>query len=114
MDINEAIENELPNTQEIKELMEERNQINKWKKELEERRKLIDSNITSWMKDNDIKEVSSGNINATIVRSKGSGRWNKEELVTILSPLQLEKVYSEGKPYTYLKIVEKAIDKETG
>ena len=36
MDINEMINNEVPNATEIQVAIEERNKINKWKKELEE------------------------------------------------------------------------------
>ncbi len=110
MDINEAIDNEIPNAMEIQIAVEERNKIKKWKKELEERRKVLDAQISDWMKTNSLKEIAVDNIAVTVVKSKGSGRWDKQELISILNPMQLEKVYSEGKPYSYLKIIEKAND----
>ena len=106
MDINEMINNEVPNATEIQVAIEERNKINKWKKELEEERKRLDAQIKEWMEDSELNEISSDNIKVTIVSSKGSGRWDKQVLSEMLSPMQIEKAFSHGKPYSYVKIVE--------
>lgn len=106
MDINEMINNEVPNAMEIQVAIEERNKINKWKKELEEERKKLDVQIKQWMDESELSEVSSDNIKVTIVNSKGSGRWDKQALSEMLSPMQIEEAFSHGKPYSYVKIVE--------
>ena len=106
MDINEMINNEVPNAMEIQVAIEERNKINKWKKELEEERKRLDSQIKSWMEDSEIDEISSGNIKVAIINSRGSGRWDKTVLSEMLSPMQIEQAFSHGKSYSYIKIVE--------
>lgn len=107
MDIEQLIEEEHPDALKIKELIEERVKINRFKAELEERRKDVDTQLSEFCNENKLDKIKSGNHTLAIVSSKGSGRWNKNELVRMLSPLQLEKVYSEGKGYSYVKVTSK-------
>ena len=107
MDIHEMIVNEIPDAEDIDDLIRERIKINNWKAELEERRKEIDSCVSDFLTEHELNELTSSSYTVTTVKSKGSGRWNKNELVKILSPLQLEKTYSEGKPFKYIKVTQK-------
>ena len=108
MDINELVENEVPDSDSIKDLIEERLKINKFKSELEERRKEIDSQISEFCSVNDLEQITGDNFTVSIISKRGSGRWNKKELEAMLTPFQLEKVYSVGKPSKYLRVAEKS------
>ena len=101
------IEEEHPDALKIKELIDERVQINRFKSELEDRRKSVDKELSSFCTENEFDKIKSGNHTLAMIKSRGSGKWDKNELVRMLSPLQLEKVYSEGKGYSYVKVTSK-------
>ena len=56
--------------------------------------------------DNDIDVLLADDIKLTVISSSSAGRWDKNKLFLILSPTQLEEVYSEGKKYKYIKVEE--------
>ena len=107
MDIKDIIESEMPDALELEELILERLKINKYKNELEDRRKSIDKVITQFCKDNDLDEITSDTFKAEIIERRGSARWNKDVLEKILTPFQIEEAYSIGKSTRYLKVSEK-------
>ena len=106
MELKELIDNEIPKAERIKDLLEERVKINSFKKELEDRRKSIDSELREFCDDNEIEKLLADNIKLTVVSSSSAGRWDKNKLVMMLSPIELEQVYSEGKKYKYIKVEE--------
>jgi len=106
MELKELIDNEIPKAERIKDLLEERVKINGFKKELEDRRKSIDSELREFCDDNEIEKLLADNIKLTVVSSSSAGRWDKNKLVMMLSPIELEQVYSEGKKYKYIKVEE--------
>jgi len=106
MELKELIDNEIPKAERIKDLLEERVKINGLKKELEDRRKSIDSELREFCDDNEIEKLLADNIKLTVVSSSSAGRWDKNKLVMMLSPIELEQVYSEGKKYKYIKVEE--------
>ena len=106
MDINEAIDNEIPDANKMKDLIEERNKINHYKKDLESRRKVIDHEIKEFLTRNHINSLEHSLLKVESITSKSAGRWNKDKLYQILSPLEMEKVFSEGKQYEYIKLSE--------
>ena len=106
MDINEAIENEIPDANKMKDLIEERNKINHYKKDLEDRRKVIDHEIKAFLTRNHIGSLEHSLLKVESITSKSAGRWNKDKLFQILSPLEMEQVFSEGKQYEYIKLSE--------
>ena len=106
MDINEAIDNEIPDANKMKDLIEERNKFNHYKKDLESRRKVIDHEIKEFLTRNNINSLEHSLLKVESITSKSAGRWNKDKLYQILSPLEMEKVFSEGKQYEYIKLSE--------
>ena len=106
MELKELIDNEIPKAERIKDLLEERVKINGFKKELEDRRKSIDSELREFCDDNEIEKLLADNIKLTVVSSSSAGRRDKNKLVMMLSPIELEQVYSEGKKYKYIKVEE--------
>ena len=106
MDLKELIDNEIPKAHSMKELLKERVKINGYKKELDDRRKSIDSEMREFCDDNDIDVLLADDIKLTVISSSSAGRWDKNKLFLILSPTQLEEVYSEGKKYKYIKVEE--------
>lgn len=106
MDINEAIEFEIPDAEKMKELIEERNKINHYKSELETRRKEVDHEIKAFLTRIGESSLEHSLIKVEKITSKSAGRWNKDKLFQILSPLELEEVFTEGKQYEYIKLSE--------
>ena len=69
MELKELIDNEIPKAERIKDLLEERVKINGFKKELEDRRKSIDSELREFCDDNEIEKLLADNIKLTVVSS---------------------------------------------
>ena len=69
--------------------------------------KSVDKELSSFCTENEFDKIKSGNHTLAMIKSRGSGKWDKNELVRMLSPLQLEKVYSEGIGYSYVKVTSK-------
>ena len=106
MELKDLIDNEIPQAQGIQDLLEERVKINGFKKELDNRRKSIDSQLREFCDNNGIDKLLTDNIKLTIVSSSSAGKWDKNKLVVMLSAMQLEEVYSEGKKFKYIKVEE--------
>ena len=96
MDLEKMIESETPDSLKIAELIEERSEINDYKNELETRRKEIDKELNSFCNNNDIDKITYGKHTVVLVTRKGSVKWDRDALVRILSPMQIEKVFGEG------------------
>ena len=96
MELKELIDNEIPKAERIKDLLEERVKINGFKKELEDRRKSIDSELREFCDDNEIEKLLADNIKLTVVSSSSAGRWDKNKLVMNTPMGKLMKTIKEN------------------
>ncbi len=100
------------NDETIKALIKERNKIKNWEKELKDRKKEIDQTLLTYCESNNTNRLEVNNLTATVVMGKSGGRWDKNKLFQILTPMQLEEVYQEGSKYSSVRVTERVEKKE--
>lgn len=106
MKINELIENETPNSHDIKTMIKRRFEISNAIKELDSEKKIMDKAIKQFCIDNNINEpLDSDEYVVELIHRRGSGVWNAQKLEEFLTPIQMEQAYSKRDGYSYIRII---------
>lgn len=104
IDLDQLKEKEDPRYFRIKELL----QTYLDAKDEEDRAKAAKKEVAVELEDLIIKWGADGLVLgdsiATQVAGKSAGKWNKDRLTMILTPEQLEQVWTEGKSFSYVKV----------
>tara|TARA_Y100000310_G_scaffold340422_1_gene436150 strand:- start:1196 stop:1594 length:399 start_codon:yes stop_codon:yes gene_type:complete len=105
IDADVLIEQESQVTVGLEELIRERQMKYEEAKAADERRKEIDNQLKDF-----IDAYSAGGLVLKTwvvdkINRKGSGRWNTNKLMRMLTPEQIEEAYSEGSPSSHVRVV---------
>ena len=106
IDLDSLKEVEVSRAFELEKLMTLRLELKRVSDETEKRRKEVDGELKEFLEQFGADGAIVGNTLATFVLSRSAGKWDKVRLMRILSPEELEEVYSEGKEFSYIKVEE--------
>ena len=110
VDYEELAESE-KDIEQLKKTVKEIAQINQWTSELSDRKKALMESVKSIFDANGVDSIivktDSGDYIITNVIRKGSAKWDATALARLLTPDQLEQVYSIGKSSSYVKVTRR-------
>jgi len=107
-DITTLVERESKKGLRLLELLRTRVEL----KEVEDKTKAMrvkaDEELRELMEARDVEVIiyPAGNLIAEVVHRKSGGTWDKVKLNQILTPDQIDEVFTEGKEYSYLMVEE--------
>jgi|TARA_Y100000310_G_C20614526_1_gene779901 hypothetical protein len=107
LDLDEIKEAENPKAFELSEKIKTRQELKGIEESSIKARKNADAEILAFMKSMSADGIIEGDTVAEEKGGKSAGKWNKDLLVSILTPTQLEACYTPGKGYVYLMVDSK-------
>jgi len=68
----------------------------------------VDKELNELMEARDVEVIiyPMANLIAEVVHSRSGGKWDKVKLNQMLTPDQIDEVFTEGESYSYLKVEE--------
>ena len=101
--------------EQLQKTVKESAQINQWTSELSDRKKALMESVKSIFDANGVDSIivktDSGDYIITNVIRKGSAKWDATALARLLTPDQIEQVYSIGKSSSYVKVTRRSDSK---
>ena len=104
LNLDEAVESENPKFVQLKDLIEAREELAKEAKLAESRRKQADVEIMEFLETYSADGAVIGDTVVDRRKSRTGGKWNKDKLSMILTPEQMEAVYTAGSEYTFVQV----------
>jgi len=104
IDLDVLIEKETAETADMENLIRERQELIVTAKEATDRRKEIDSLLMNFIDDYSAGGLVLKTWVVDKINRKGSGKWNKDKLMQILTPQQIEEVYSTGSASSHIQV----------
>jgi hypothetical protein len=108
LNLDSLREKEDPKFYEIQQLINERMQLKEEADRAILARKVVDAELQQFIDAWSVEGLILDDIIVDIQESRAAGKWNKERLTMVLTPEQMEKVYTPGKPYSFVKVENNA------
>lgn len=93
-----------PRFSELKDLLERRIELASIAKESEQGRKDADKEIKKFIDSRGVDGLVYDDKIADVADGRSAGKWDIPYLNSVLTPEQLERAYTEGTPYQYIKV----------
>jgi hypothetical protein len=101
-------EKEDPKFYELQKLLIYRMDLAETAAQAEKERKEVDEQLRAFIDSWGVEGLILDDIIANIQNGRAAGKWNKERLTMVLTPEQMEKVYTTGKEFSFVKVERNA------